>query len=144
MILFRAAEKAHSALSFGGSYLSVPNVGVLGSHGAIAVPLLATLMCWGRSGLAERIDRAMLLAETLWSKLSMHPKVELFGPQSSGIILWRPHNQSERGSIIERLPVGSTSITSVDGKQWLRNVAANPCANIDELWPKIEHALKKN
>ena len=143
MIFFRATEKAHSAVSFGGSYLSVPNVGVLGSHGAIAVPLLATLMSWGQSGLAERIDRAMLLAETLWSKLDTHPKVELFGPQSSGVILWRPHNQSGLGSIIERLPIGSTSITSVDGKQWLRNVAANPCANIDELWPKIERALKK-
>ena len=63
-IFFRATEKAHSAVSFGGSYLSVPNVGVLGSHGAIAVPLLATLMSWGQSGLAERIDRTMVLAES--------------------------------------------------------------------------------
>ena len=63
LIFFRDNGAAESAISFGGAYLAVPNVGVLGSHGAVAVPLLATLMAWGRSGLEARIDRTMGIAE---------------------------------------------------------------------------------
>jgi L-2,4-diaminobutyrate decarboxylase len=40
VVMFRNATAAHSSISFGGAYLAVPNVGVLGSHGAIGVPLL--------------------------------------------------------------------------------------------------------
>jgi L-2,4-diaminobutyrate decarboxylase len=50
LVLFRDTAAAHAAISFGGAYLAVPNVGVLGSHGATEVPLLATLLAWGRAG----------------------------------------------------------------------------------------------
>jgi L-2,4-diaminobutyrate decarboxylase len=36
LVLFRHVEKAHAAISFGGAYLAVPNIGVLGSHGAMS------------------------------------------------------------------------------------------------------------
>ena len=61
LVLFRDATLAHEAISFGGAYLATPNVGVLGSHGAVAVPLLATLLAWGREGLAARIERCLSL-----------------------------------------------------------------------------------
>ena len=44
LVLFHDAEEAHGAISFGGAYLAAPNVGLLSSHGAVAVPLLATLL----------------------------------------------------------------------------------------------------
>src|SRR5713101_3216767 len=47
LVLFRDVARANDAISFGGSYLAVANVGVLGSHGAVAVPLLGTLLAWG-------------------------------------------------------------------------------------------------
>ncbi len=62
LVLFRDAERAASALAFEGGYLTAPNVGLLGSHGATAAPLLATLLAWGREGIAERIDRCMRTA----------------------------------------------------------------------------------
>ena len=118
-------------------------MGLLGSHGAVAVPLLATLLSWGRSGIAQRVDSAMMSADTLWQRLNEHPKVELFGPQISGVVLWRSVDEVNFGSIYERLPEGSTSETRIDGVQWLRNVAANPCVDIDRLWKEFEGALDR-
>jgi L-2,4-diaminobutyrate decarboxylase len=141
LILFRDTEPAHQAVSFGGAYLAAPNVGLLGSHGAVAVPLLATLLAWGRAGLAERIDRAMGLAEDLRQRLDTHPGAAVFGPNVSGVVLWRPESGPSARDMLARLPAGSTSINRIDGVDWLRNVAANPCADIDLLWTGIERAL---
>ena len=47
MILFRDSAAAHAAVSFNGAYLAAPNVGLQGSRGASAVPLLASLLAWG-------------------------------------------------------------------------------------------------
>ena len=44
LIMFQNPELANSAISFGGGYLTSPNVGVQGSRGAVAIPLLATLI----------------------------------------------------------------------------------------------------
>jgi len=49
-VLFRDVASAHAAVSFGGAYLATPNIGVLGSHGAAATPLLATLLACGGTG----------------------------------------------------------------------------------------------
>ena len=140
LILFKDSKTAHPAISFGADYLAVPNIGVLGSHGAIAVPLLATLMAWGKDGFAARIERAMGLADTLWQRLEAHPKAQIFGPQVSGVVLWRP-NAGHCADILVKLPQGSTSLTKVNGQSWLRNVAANPNADIDALWAAIEVVL---
>lgn len=142
LILFKDAEAAHRALSFGGAYLAAPNVGVLGSHGASAMPLMATLLAWGQAGLAERIDRAMDLAEDLWQRLDAHPKAQLFGPQTSGVILWRPSGSADIDHAQAALPSGLASRASVGGQAWFRHVAANPCADIDAIWPPIERLLE--
>lgn len=44
LALFADPEAAHGALSFGGGYLAVPNVGLLGSRGNVALPLAATFV----------------------------------------------------------------------------------------------------
>ncbi|MEL6317124.1 MAG: pyridoxal-dependent decarboxylase, partial [Pseudomonadota bacterium] len=124
LVLFRDTAAAHSALSFGGAYLAAPNVGVLGSHGAAAVPLLDTLLAWGREGLAERIDRAMALMDRLHERLARDPRARVFGPPQSGVLLWRPADAAPEAARA-RLPAGLCSLTSVAGESWLRQVAAN-------------------
>lgn len=141
LILFRDSTTAHQAVSFGGAYLALPNVGVQGSHGAIAVPLLATLLSWGRSGLAARIDRTMAIADDLWHRLNDHPGAELFGPQASGVVLWRPRGAGDVRAMRESLPAGLASVTAVDGRDWLRNVAANPNADVDKIWQALRAVL---
>ncbi len=143
MVLFKDVGAAHPAVSFGGAYLAAPNIGVQGSHGAVAVPLLATLLAFGQRGLALRIDRAMACAEDLWQRLNAHPKARVFGPQASGVILWRPTGQADLDHCLEALPPGSTSMTTIDDEAWLRNVAANPSVDIDGLWASIERLLDR-
>ncbi len=59
MVLFADSEAAHRSISYGGAgYLAVQNVGMLGSHGASALPLLVSAACVGERGVAARIDRA--------------------------------------------------------------------------------------
>jgi hypothetical protein len=41
------------------------------------------------------------------------------------------------------LPLGSTSTTAIAGTKWLRNVAANPSADIDRLTANIQAILAK-
>lgn len=134
LIFFKQTDIAHKAISFGGAYLSVPNIGVLGSHGAVAVPLLATLLAWGRLGIEQRIDRSMALAKTLHQRLEEHANAEVFAPPASGVILWRPINYSDISAVQKQLPPGSTSLTRADNQDWLRNVAANPNADIEQIW----------
>lgn len=141
LILFRDTETAHRAVSFGGGYLAAPNIGLQGSHGAVAVPLLATLMAWGRAGLAERIDRCMRNADELWHRLGQHPRAELYGPNASGVVLWRPGGRDDARPILATMPAGSTSMITHDGRDWLRHVAANPSADINLIWRSINQAL---
>ncbi len=141
LIFFRDNRAAEAAISFGGAYLAVPNVGVLGSHGAVAVPLLATLMAWGRAGLEARIDRTMEIADGLWQRLGAHLKAELYGPQVSGVVLWRPNDGRSAQSVRDALPAGLASLIQVGGKDWLRHVAANPNADIDTIWGSIAGVL---
>jgi len=142
LALFRDTASAHDAVSFGGAYLAAPNIGVLGSHGAAAVPLLATLLAWGRAGLAARIDHSMQLADTLWQRLRECPEVEPFGAPTSGIVLWRPRGRRGAADVLSALPPGSASLTTVDGKAWVRHVAANPCVDMERLWRHIEGSVR--
>ena len=128
LVFFRDEKRAHEAISFGGNYLAAPNIGVLGSHGAIAIPLLATLLAWGRVGLAERIDRCMVAAERLADTLSAHSGWRLFARPETGVLLYRPANEDCDG-VFARLPDGLASTTRIGNETWLRSVAANP--NVD-------------
>ena len=83
----------------------------------------------------------MGLADELWRRLHDHPMAELYGPQVSGVVLWRPRGQADIRATLTALPAGLASITNVDGTDWLRNVAANPCADVDRVWAAIQGAL---
>ena len=140
LLFFRSSAVAHDAVSFGGAYLAVPNVGLLGSHGAVAVPLLATLLAWGRDGMAERINRTMAVSEGLAKHLHGKKDVTLHPGENNGVILWRPERRS-LDEVFTRLPVGMASRTTVDGTDWIRHVAANPNADLAALIGAIDHAI---
>ncbi len=129
MVLFADVDAAHRSVSFGADYLAVPNVGVLGSHGATAVPLLATLLAYGRSGVAAWIDQSMALADQLARMIGVEPMLEICGAPQAGVLNWR-HVSIDAAEVQRRLPDDVfISTTTVDGQPWLRSVAANPMAD---------------
>jgi len=141
LVLFKDTEKAHAAVSFGGAYLATPNVGVLGSHGATATVLLATLLAWGHQGVAQRIEHCMDLARSLRDFVASDERLELYAEPQTGIVVWRPKVENSFDQMQQQLPVGSTSTTSIAGGKWFRNVAANPSADIDLLIATIQGVL---
>jgi L-2,4-diaminobutyrate decarboxylase len=141
LVLFKDTEKAHAAVSFGGAYLATPNVGVLGSHGATATSLLAMLLAWGHEGVAQRIEHCMDIARCLRDFVAADERLELYAEPQTGIVVWRPKDKNLFDQVLQRMPVGSTSTTSIAGGKWFRNVAANPSADIDILTAKIHGAL---
>jgi L-2,4-diaminobutyrate decarboxylase len=141
LILFRDTEKAHAAVSFGGAYLATPNVGVLGSHGATATSLLATLLAWGHEGVAQRIEHCMDLARRLSDFVANDERLEIYAEPQTGIVVWRPKDDRLFDQVLQQLPAGSTSTTSIAGGRWFRNVAANPSADIDLLIATIQKSI---
>ncbi|GAA0754905.1 glutamate/tyrosine decarboxylase-like PLP-dependent enzyme [Erythromicrobium ramosum] len=141
-VLFRDAARAHDAISFGGAYLAAPNVGVLGSHGATAVPLLATLLAWGRQGTATRIDALMAAASELASLILSHDQLELLAMPQTGVVVWRPKRTDLTEPLFAAMPPGSCSVTNLGGERWLRNVAANPNFELDAFATAMEVALR--
>ena len=138
LVFFARPEEANQALSFGASYLGTPNIGLLGSRGAAAVPLLATLLAWGRSGIEQRIDACMHAAEQLAGLVEKDKRFVLFQKPTTGIVLWRPHfgeirNHHARGS--------SASVTEVNGARWFRCVAANPNVEPERVFNAIASAF---
>jgi L-2,4-diaminobutyrate decarboxylase len=141
LVLFKDTGKAHAAVSFGGAYLATPNVGVLGSHGATATALLAMLLAWGHEGVAQRIEHCMDLARCLRDFVAADERLELYAEPQTGIVVWRPKNDMLFDQVLQQLPIGSTSTTSIAGDRWFRNVAANPSADIDRLIATIQQAI---
>ena len=141
LVLFKDTERAHAAVSFGGAYLATPNVGVLGSHGATATVLLATLLAWGYQGIAQRIEHCMDLARCLRDFVAADERLELYAEPRTGIVVWRPKNENLFDQVLHKMPLGSTSTTTIAGGRWFRNVAANPSADIDLLIATIQKAL---
>jgi L-2,4-diaminobutyrate decarboxylase len=140
LVFFRDAETAHSALSFGGPYLAAPNIGLLGSHGATAVPLFATLLAWGRDGLASRLDTCMAAAEKFAAFVEEDPRLELLDHPETGVVVWRPRDKTVE-QLWTALPVGLASKTTVAGTQWLRCVAANPSADVDAIIDAVQRVI---
>ncbi|WP_199748450.1 pyridoxal-dependent decarboxylase [Candidimonas sp. SYP-B2681] len=141
LVMFRDVDKAQAGITFGGNYLAVPNVGVLGSHGATAVPLLATLLAWGRQGLATRIEHCMTLAEQLGEFLQNDMRTEILLPPQTGVVVWRPKDTQQFDLTLRRLPPGLVSTTRIAEERWFRCVAANPNADIHLLTHSILQAL---
>ena len=139
LVLFADAG-AERLVSFGGAYLAVPNVGVQGSRGAQAIPLLGTLLAWGRTGLAERLERCMATADQLARRLDADPRATLKQPPVTGVVNWRPAT-GEIEPVLDRL--GATaSRTAIEGAVWARHAAANPNADIEAIWSRIDRALR--
>lgn len=129
IVLFRDTSRSEAALSFGDGYLATPNVGVLGSHGAAAIPLLGLLLAWGRAGVAARIEHCMALVQGLADALENDPRFVLFGPPQAGVVAFRPLKE-DIDSLSRRLPPNLASTTLIAGEKWLRCVAANPNADL--------------
>ena len=128
LVLFHDPDAAHDALSFGGSYLAAPNVGLLGSRGNTALPLAATLLAWGRDGLTARIDADMATAEQLADLIAAAPALELWRRPVTGVVNWRPRGHSPE-QVRAQLHDAWVSSASIDGSPWFRSVAANPRAD---------------
>lgn len=143
LVLFRDAVRAHAAISFGGAYLTTPNIGVLGSHGAVAVPLLATLLAWGRGGLATRIEHCMAMAAELAALVAGDERLELLAPPETGVVVWRPLDAELTETVHASLPPGSTTLTTLSSGRWLRNVAANPNLDIAALGTAVKVGLQE-
>ena len=139
LVLF-ADRQARHKVSYGGSYLTTPNVGVQGSRGAAAIPFMATLMLWGRTGLAARIEKNMSDALKLAEFLHLHQAIELKQMPETAVVNWRPKNKS-----IEQVlaALGETSSrTQIDKEVWVRQVAANPSADVDLIISKIQNSVE--
>jgi L-2,4-diaminobutyrate decarboxylase len=144
LVLFKDTEKAHASVSFGGAYLAAPNIGVLGSHGAAATALVAMLLAWGREGVAQRIEHCMKLAHCLSDFVSTDERLHLYAQPQTGIVVWRPKDENLIDRILNHMPIGSTSTTTISSEKWFRNVAANPNADIELLIKMIQVVLDQS
>lgn len=138
LALFRdQASKAY--ITFKTSYLVRPNVGVEGTRSAAALPLLATLLAWGRTGLAERIERCIAVADQLAERLALDPRTELKQQPETGVLTWRPVARDTAQTIASL--EGTSSAFTIRDRLWVRQVSANPHADIESIWQRIEAAL---
>lgn len=140
LIMFRDLALANSAISFGGGYLAAPNIGIQGSRGAAAIPLLATMIAWGTKGFVDRIDRSMAMADTLAKALSKEESLLLWAMPKTGVTVFRPLTCSTE-DFHSRLPEGMLSTCIVENKKWLRSVAANPVADVELIISTILKAI---
>ena len=140
VIMFKDAEAAHEIMTYGGGYLASPNVGLLGSAPANALPFAATLLAWGRTGLAQRIEEDMNKAAELARLIEHDRRFELWGAPTTGVVVWRPRSESAI-EVRARIRDGWVSLTDIDGESWLRCVAANPSANPEFVFGCVVDAL---
>ncbi len=138
MVLFKDAS-ALSKISFGGAYLAAPNVGVQGSRGAAALALLATLLSEGLNGIANLIEKNMDDAETLAQYLEDAEGIELQQKPVAGVLNWRPINRNIE-KVASKLGL-TASKTKIDGVSWLRQVAVNPNADVQQIIKKISESI---
>lgn len=129
VVLFADVEAAHRSVSYGADYLAVPNVGILGSHGAAAAPLLATLLAFGRTGIEHWLDHSMELAARLGRQIEIEPNLAIRTEPQAGVVNWR-HLSIDAADVQRQLPPDVfISTTTIDGEPWLRSVSANPMAD---------------
>ncbi|MCL1592808.1 MAG: pyridoxal-dependent decarboxylase [Actinomycetia bacterium] len=144
LVLFRDTRTAHEAISFGASYLSDPNVGLLGSHGYAALPLAATIRAYGLQGIASWIDHEMALSLKLVDGIASHQRLEQLGSgPGTGVIAWRHTNVPSR-TIQRHLVDAFVSVTVIDDEDWLRSVAANPFADPDHVIAAVLAAAERS
>ncbi|MGI9598892.1 MAG: pyridoxal phosphate-dependent decarboxylase family protein [Acidimicrobiales bacterium] len=132
VVMFNDVATANRAITTGGAYLRVPNIGILGSHGTAAAPLAATLLALGLDGVERLVDHGMSLADQLVALVEAEPRLVLFGPNESGVVAWR-HRHHDSSAIQAELSDAFVSTVDIAGTTWLRSVAANPMADPDRV-----------
>ncbi len=137
LVLFKSA-KTRDNISFNADYLASPNIGIQGSRSAAAIPLMATLLAWGQSGLASRIEGDMQNAARVAAYIDADSTMSLKQQPTSGVLNWRPVQQDIDKVIAELKDVASHTI--IDDEVWLRQVAANPHVDIDKVCERITQA----
>jgi len=143
LVMFRNLDIANAAVSFGGGYLARPNIGVQGSRSAAAIPLLATLLAWGREGVAQRLDHLMQMADSLADAIEKCDRLELWGRPQTAINVFRPVCSST-AALVQALPPGMLSTCVLDGQTWARSVAANPSVDMDLVVERILAASRED
>jgi len=141
LVMFRDTDSVNPAISFGGGYLAAPNIGVQGSRGASAIPLLATMIAWGREGIVDYIDHSMSMAGVLASALSKEANICLWAFPETGVTVFRPLTLST-DELYQCLPDQMFSNSVLDGEKWIRSVAANPLADIDKIIAAVQGAVR--
>lgn len=139
IVLFKDIELANAAISFGGSYLANPNVGVQGSRGVAAIPLLATLLAWGREGIVRRIEYTISLADKLATMLEKDINMTLWRKPETAINVFRPVDMPVE-TFMSRILDGMFSTCTIHKERWVRSVAVNPMANVDHIYKAITEA----
>lgn len=142
LVLFKDVARANAAISFGGGYLASPNIGVQGSRAAAAIPLLATLLAWGREGMVRRIEHCMALSEDLAKMLADDVNMMLWAKPTTAVTVFRPRHLAAE-ELIRRLPEGMLSSALIGNERWLRSVAANPLADIKQIYAALSAACKE-
>ena len=133
LILFKNNEAATREISFGGEYMSSPNIGVQGSRGASAVSLLATVIAWGRERvLLHFIDLAMSNSEKFAIEIQKNERISLWAFPQTGVTVFRPVDLSTR-DFMTNLPSGMFSSCNFGHETWVRSVAANPMTDIEQV-----------
>ena len=136
LVMFRDLHTANAAIGSGAGYLAKPNVGVQGSRSAAAIPLLATLLAWGREGVEQRLDHLMQMADVLADAIESCDHLELWGRPQTAINVFR-HMGASTAALVQRLPPGMLSTCVLDGQTWARSVAANPSVDMDLVLERI-------
>ena len=142
LILFKNNEAATREISFGGEYMSSPNIGVQGSRGASAVSLLATVMAWGREGIAHFIDLAMSNSEKFAIEIQKNERISLWAFPQTGVTVFRPVDLSTR-DFMTNLPSGMFSSCNFGHETWVRSVAANPMTDIEQVLRIVKKVLSQ-
>ena len=142
VVLFRHTQPAHTALSYGSSYLAAPNVGLLGSHADTALPLAVTLLAWGRAGVAGRIEADMATAGRLADLVTAAEELELWGRPVSGVVNWRPRGQ-DPATVRSRVRDAWVSLADIKGRSWFRSVSANPLADPQHVVDAVLRAVEQ-
>jgi L-2,4-diaminobutyrate decarboxylase len=110
----------------------------------MAVPLFATLLAWGKSGLARRIEHCLDQAVLVADWVSAQPKLRLLCEPVSGVVVWQARGGNmDTLNLLDRLQFGAASRLVLNGETWVRQVAANPLLESQSVINAIEQALKE-
>lgn len=82
----------------------------------------------------------MALAERFASFVHDDLRLELLARPETGVVVWRPRHKTVL-DVSASLPVGLASQTVISGETWLRCVAANPVAQMDEVIDAVSRAV---